>query len=554
MYTQYFGLREPVFSITPDPVFLYLSPQHREALAHLLYGVSAGGGFVLLTGEVGTGKTTLCRAFLGQLPGDVDLALVLNPNLSVVELLKTVCREFGIEVGASESSVKDLVDRLNQSLLRAHSEGRRSILLIDEAQNLSAEVLEEIRLLTNLETDKHKLLQIFLVGQPELRDLLGQSRLRQLAQRITARFHLRPLGAWETGEYVRHRLTVAGVERPIFSRAALRRLHRLSGGIPRLINSLCDRAMLGAYARRRQKVNWRMIGQAARELAGEEYSSGGSPFLRFLAIALALGMMGVGLFWGVDHGSLLNTLSWDNWGAWIRRLSLPVGPGVVQPGGAPSEPVRESPKEPVRIERDIGAMILSADQGRQGLLELWGVKSAVEVESDLCAQAAATGLVCRELRGTWNNLRQYALPVLLPVYRQGKNVGMVLVVGLGRLHVTLETPGGRQAFPISELDPYWLGDYQLLWRPPEGLRTIGPRSPSRALVWLRSALLRLGGGTQSGETPMNDHYDAELKTALAAFQEANGLQADGIAGPETLMRLQAALREPGIPFIIREAD
>ncbi len=553
MYTQYFGLREPVFSITPDPVFLYLSPQHREALAHLLYGVSAGGGFVLLTGEVGTGKTTLCRAFLEQLPGDVDLALVLNPNLSVVELLKTVCREFGIEVGVSESSVKDLVDRLNQSLLRAHSEGRRSILLIDEAQNLSAEVLEEIRLLTNLETDKRKLLQIFLVGQPELRDLLGQSRLRQLAQRITARFHLRPLGAWETGEYVRHRLAVAGVERRLFSRAALRRLHRLSGGVPRLINNLCDRALLGAYARRRQQVGWRMIGQAARELAGE-YPSGGPPLLRFLAIAFALGMMGVGLFWGMDHGPLLNTLSWDRWGAWIRQLGVPAGPETVAPGEAPSESLRDLPKEPVRGERDIGTLVLSANQGRQGLLELWGVKPVTEVEADLCAQAAATGLICRELRGTWNNLRQYALPALLPMYRQGKNAGLVLVVGLGRLQVTLETPGGRQSLPISELEPYWLGDYQLLWRPPEGLRTIGPRSPSRALVWLRSALQRLGGGAQGGETPMNDHFDAELKTALAAFQEANGLQADGIAGPETLMRLQAALREPGIPFIIREAD
>ena len=211
MYTKYFGLKEPGFSITPDPRFLYLSEDHREALAHLLYGAGEGGGFVLLTGEVGTGKTTICRTFLEQLPQEVDVALILNPPLTVPDLLYAICEEFGIPVSATIESPRVLVARLNRYLLEAHARNRRPVLLIDEAQNLSPDVLEQIRLLTNLETHTHKLLQIFLVGQPELRDLLDTRELRQISQRITARYHLLPLSRRETSNYVAHRLAVAGI-------------------------------------------------------------------------------------------------------------------------------------------------------------------------------------------------------------------------------------------------------------------------------------------------------------------------------------------------------
>ena len=210
MYPAYFGLSEAPFSITPDPHYLFLSKRHQEALAHLLYGAGENGGFLQLTGEVGTGKTTVCRAFLEQLPDRVDVALILNPALTVPELLHTICDEFGIPIPIGETSTKRMVDRLNQYLLHAHAQGRRPLLMIDEAQNLSAEVLEQIRLLTNLETPKHKLLQIFLVGQPELRELLERKGLRQVAQRITARYHLLPLNGKETRSYIQHRLAVAG--------------------------------------------------------------------------------------------------------------------------------------------------------------------------------------------------------------------------------------------------------------------------------------------------------------------------------------------------------
>jgi general secretion pathway protein A len=266
VYPKYFGLKEPSFSITPDPQYLFLSGQHREALAHLLYGAGDGGGFVLLSGEVGTGKTTVCRAFLEQLPEDVDVALVVNPAMTASELLHAVCDEFRVELPPGEPSVKAMLDHLNRFLLDAHARGRRPVLIIDEAQNLRPKVLEQIRLLTNLETAKQKLLQIFLIGQPELRTLLASPDLRQLNQRITARYHLKPLSAREAAAYVEHRISVAGVDRPLFTPRALTRVHRRSGGVPRLINLLCDRALLGAAVSRRLQVTPDIVDAAAREV------------------------------------------------------------------------------------------------------------------------------------------------------------------------------------------------------------------------------------------------------------------------------------------------
>ncbi|MFZ0789263.1 MAG: AAA family ATPase, partial [Chromatiaceae bacterium] len=268
MYPKYFGLKEPSFSIAPDPHYLFLSEQHKEALAHLLYGAGESGGFVLLTGEVGTGKTTVCRAFLEQLPEGVEVALIVNPAMTANELLLNICDEFRIPVPEGERSVKLLVDRLNRFLLEAHANGRRPMLLIDEAQNLRPKVMEQVRLLTNLETTKHKLLQIFLVGQPELRRMLEREGLRQINQRITARFHLRPLRPAETADYIRHRVAVAGVDRPLFTAAAVRRIHQVSGGVPRVVNILCDRALLGACVSRSNQVTPAIVAKAAREVQG----------------------------------------------------------------------------------------------------------------------------------------------------------------------------------------------------------------------------------------------------------------------------------------------
>ena len=267
MYEAYFGLSELPFSITPDPQFLYMSERHREALAHLLYGIREGGGFVQLTGEVGTGKTTLCRCVLQQLPENADVALIINPRINEKELLQAVCNELGIPC-AADFSLKALQDAINQHLLEQHAAGRRVVLIVDEAQNLTEEVLEQLRLLTNLETSKHKLLQIILIGQPELLAKLQQSSMRQLAQRITARYHLLELSLADTGEYIRHRLSVVGCKDSIFTKQAIRKIYQNSRGIPRLVNIICDRALLGAYAKEQRTVDQNIVRQSCKEIFG----------------------------------------------------------------------------------------------------------------------------------------------------------------------------------------------------------------------------------------------------------------------------------------------
>lgn len=292
MYKSYFGLKESPFSITPNPRYLYLSERHQEALAHLLYGIKESGGFVQLTGEVGTGKTMLTRALLDQLPEETDLALVLNPRVTVEEFLDTVCDELKIERESKELTVKNYVDLLSNYLLDAFAKGRKTVILIDEAQNLSFDVIEQVRLLTNIETTKEKLLQIILVGQPELKQLLEKNELRQVAQRITARYHLEPLSSFETEEYINHRMKVAGVTRPIFTRLSAKMVRKLSGGIPRLINIICDRALLGAYARGQGHVGWHTALKASAEVNGEKNALL-KPLKTLLVLALVVILLAV---------------------------------------------------------------------------------------------------------------------------------------------------------------------------------------------------------------------------------------------------------------------
>src|SRR6202789_146504 len=305
MYTSFFGLAEKPFAITPDPRYLYLSERHAEALAHLLYGINEAGGFIQLTGEVGTGKTTVVRTLLSRVPHHADVAVILNPRVTPVEFLLTICEELGLEIAdADRDSVKQMVDALNRRLLQAHAEGRRIIVLVDEAQNLSFEVLEQGRLLRNLETPTQKLLQIILIGQPELRELLDRTELRQLAQRITGRYHLKPLSREETKGYVRHRLRVAGAAEDIFTPSALAEVHRLAAGIPRVINVTCDRALLGAYTQETRKVTPSLVRRAAGEGYGRRYMP---VWLGWLAAALgALGIAGT---------------AYVGWQAWERQIS-----------------------------------------------------------------------------------------------------------------------------------------------------------------------------------------------------------------------------------------
>jgi general secretion pathway protein A len=296
MYMRFFGLKQEPFSLAPDPRYLYMSKRHREALAHLLYGVGGGGGFVLLSGEIGAGKTTVCRCFLEQIPKRCNVAYIFNPKLTVMELVKSICDEFHIpslRAKGQPATVKTYVDALNDFLLRTHAVGQNNVLIIDEAQQLSAEVLEQLRLLTNLETNERKLLQIVLIGQPELRTMLERPDLEQLAQRVIARFHLKALSAKETEHYIRHRLSVAGMTRAIpFDRKAVQRIHEISRGVPRRINLLCDRAMLGAYAHGRHTIDAAMVEKAGREVFGRMPNSTppeGRPVVQRAGLGLVIG-------------------------------------------------------------------------------------------------------------------------------------------------------------------------------------------------------------------------------------------------------------------------
>src|SRR6202790_5481657 len=305
MYLSFFGLSEKPFAITPDPRYLYLSERHAEALAHLLYGINESGGFIQLTGEVGTGKTTVVRTLLSRVPHHADVAVILNPRVTPLEFLLTICEELGLGIAdADRDSVKQMVDALNRRLLSAHAEGRRIIVIVDEAQNLSADVLEQVRLLTNLETPTQKLLQIILIGQPELRELLDRTEMRQLAQRITGRYHLEPLSREETRGYVRHRLRVAGAAEEIFTPWALAEVHRLAAGIPRVINVTCDRALLGAYTQETRKVSAALVRLAAGEVYGRRFVPA---WLGWLAGALGLVSIAVAAFGG--------------WQMWQRQIS-----------------------------------------------------------------------------------------------------------------------------------------------------------------------------------------------------------------------------------------
>ncbi|WP_321394358.1 AAA family ATPase [uncultured Desulfuromusa sp.] len=328
MYKDYFGLKEDPFSIAPDPQFLYMSARHREALAHLIYGMKSDSGFVLLTGEVGTGKTTVCRCLLGQVPENSEIAFILNPKLSVMELLATICDELAIVYPKENSSVKIFIDLINIYLLDAHSQEKQIVLIIDEAQNLSVDVLEQIRLLTNLETDKRKLLQVIMLGQPELNHMLEQQELRQLAQRVTARYHLEPLSKNEIDAYLNHRLAIAGVERPLFPPATVAKLYKLTEGVPRLINLLCDRALLGAYVRGVNIVSPALLKEAAGEVFGKNRGkklTGDHLWQWFLVGVLSL-ILGAGVYFLVlltRQSSSVNT-------AEIQDILTPVKPAGIE--------------------------------------------------------------------------------------------------------------------------------------------------------------------------------------------------------------------------------
>jgi general secretion pathway protein A len=555
MYAPFFGLKQEPFSIAPDPRYLFMSERHREALAHLLYGVRGGGGFVLLTGEIGAGKTTVCRCFLEQIPKRCNVAYIFNPKLTVFELLKTVCEEFRIPYqhqGAGAPTVKDYLDPLNDFLLRTHAIGLNNVLIIDEAQNLSPDVLEQLRLLTNLETTERKLLQIILIGQPELRDMLARPQLEQLAQRVIARYHLKALSEKETSQYIRHRMAVAGMRTALpFDRPARHRIFQLSRGVPRRINLLCDRALLGAYGQGQPRVDEGIVEKAAAEVFGSAHDDDATlPAASRFAHA---GRWGLG---AAGAAALLGMVAWAVDGRLGRPSSgTPDAQASQFPASAASSPDKARPSIATTSAAASAATpaappasAVSLDL-RDGLKTAWRTEKeawrelapAWKLAADLadpCASAQQQNLLCFRTVATLALIRQLSRPGILLLRDDTGQSVFVLLTGLTPQTATLRAGGVSQTVSLLSLAKVWRGDFATFWRAPAGYQSALNEGHSGPAVDALAGLVARADGASAPATAQP--FNATLKARLASFQVAWGLTADGVAGPTTFMQLNRA--------------
>ncbi len=543
MYSQHFGLTQDPFSIAPDPRYLFMSERHREALAHLLFGVAGpggtaggpGGGFVLLTGDIGTGKTTICRCFLEQIPAGCHVAYIFNPKLTVTELLQSICEEFHIAVApgnATPATIKNYIDALNAFLLESHAAGHSSVLIIDEAQNLDPDVLEQLRLLTNLETNARKLLQIVLIGQPELRTMLERPELEQLAQRVIARFHLDALSAAESTQYIAHRLAVAGHTGALpFDRRALQRIHRLARGVPRRVNLLCGRALLGAWAHGMQRVDRSVVDKAAAEVFGPA-ATRASGSLR-LSPSYALG--GAVLLAGAAFASLV---------AWNTRHMPATAPQAA--ASAPQAADVSPPQAAAQAQRPIDSvesllprLPRDIDTAWRELAPSWNLTG---IAGDPCRSAAAQQLQCLRVgKLSVPMLREMGRPGILTL-QEGKDPPVyATLIGLGEQTATLQVEGSRHTVRLVALGRLWRGDFATYWRPPPGYDAeLRDGSAGPAIERLAARLAILDGAPVAASPSAAQTLDAALRARVRAFQRAHGLQPDGQPGPMTFTLLDSA--------------
>lgn len=563
MYTQFFQLKQVPFSIAPDPRYLFMSERHREALAHLLYGVGSGGGFVLLTGEIGAGKTTVCRCLLEQIPENCHVAYIFNPKLSVGELLQSICEEFRIESVSPEaaaSSPKACVDALNAYLLQSHAAGKNNVLIIDEAQNLAPEVLEQLRLLTNLETNERKLLQVILIGQPELRAMLARPELEQLAQRVIARYHLDALSPYETAGYIHYRMSIAGAAalQP-FPSALMPKIHRLTRGIPRRINLLCDRALLGAYAAGRSEITPAIIEQAAREVFGaapgaSRLSGATSPISRRWQLA------GAGVAGAVLTGAI--AWAWQQYGAGPDpavqavlaeqagkyKLSHNLSTNYPWQRAATtstSRPQAAKPQAPAPASIELSPLLgeSTRDQATAFRLlgQLWGIALG---QDDPCVAVQTRNVHCHTSAGGLTELRLLNRPAILKLYDGKQATHHALLTGLSNTTAEVRFPGSvrDREVDLKTLQKHFKGEFVTFWRAPLGYDgKIGVGQAGEAVDWLSAQLSRIDGGVEAvqGQT-----FGAAMARNVRQFQKTHGLQPDGIAGARTLMFLNNAAGVP----------
>jgi general secretion pathway protein A len=524
-----------------------MSSRHQEALGHLLYGTGQYGGFVQLTGEVGTGKTTIVRTLLAQKMDSVEVAMIHNPRQNELEFVASICDELGVAYDKPAASIKALVDALNEHLLKAHAAGRRTVLIIDEAQNLDPKVLEQVRLLTNLETDKEKLLRIMLIGQPELIDLLARPDLRQLASRITARFHLTPLSLAETRQYIVHRLQVAGGASDLFAEAALRRVHHHARGIPRQINIICDRALLGAYARGLRTVTPEVVDQAAAEALGQDVPApgGSGPLaalrrllpgslpLRWIEGALAVAAL-------IVAGVLLSER--------LGRHPAEAPAAVAQPPASVApDPAPQAAAAPV--DAGVGALRATAQPlplVMARLIGLWNPKITIAKGDNVCHALSQQGLECYRGNGQWSDLAQMNRPAILSLGMDG-NTQYALLRSLDADSAVLDSADGPLRLPLAQLQPLWSGEFLLLWQRETEQTTLSPGMRGPGVVWLRQRLARAEGRSLSPPVPTN--FGPELRGEVMKFQSGHGLDPDGVAGIRTLILLSDVGRAAGTPVL-----
>lgn len=597
MYLDYFGLTERPFSIAPDPQYLYMSARHKEAMAHLSYGLSQGGCFIVLTGEVGTGKTTLCRNLLNDLPDDVDVALILNANINEQELLQTVCDELNVPYQENYSQ-KQLLDQIYRHLLVKFSDNRQTVLIIDEAQLLKRDVLEQIRLLTNLETTKSKLLQIILIGQPELNDVLSRNDLRQLAQRVTARYHLGALQKNEIADYVNFRLRVAGCRKPLFSKQALAKLHALTDGIPRRINVLADHALLSAYSKTQLLVDAKSVKTASKEV-----------FIQASAKKTNVALSG---WWLVSGLVLLNALFW----LWfVNSKSVPenttstttsivtvdamteqsvndristadtdqgvisnvadeavttivtsedINPGTVLIADEflDDEPVLVNPNPPAvkPLEYDVYSAFgrtLDASSDVSGrvaafrtLAQAWDVSLPKQILKPVCDELGVSGIRCAEV-GSWGQLRRFNRPAIL-VLEQKNQFHRVILFSLDQQTAQVLLGETVVSVPVSELKSRWTKNSIMFWRPAnikDELFQEGDVSDElpRIRVSMNQALSALNMPILLNVE--SSTFDADLAQKVFALQSRFGILADGKIGIETYLLINEVLMPDVTPTL-----
>lgn len=593
MYNEYFGFKEAPFSIAPDPRYLYMTAQHREALAHLVYGLNSEGGCILLTGEVGTGKTTICRCLLEQIPEQANVALVLNPKVNEIELLETICDELKISYPASSNSLKTYTDRIYDFLIESNSKNEKTVLIIDEAQNLDSKVLEQLRLLTNLETHQRKLLQIIILGQPELLDILAKNEMRQLAQRITARFHLRPLTRGEVKSYVSHRLAVAGQNIQIFPEKSIKLLYKLSKGVPRLINIICDRALLGAYVENQYAVNPVIIKKAATEVFGElknvERYQKNKPWISAFTVVSAIAFICIALYFSLtpkeDNKPLEVSAAIENKtpslsankNSPISTENLLFEPALIEKESTVDKvaysldeldirknlntdeviqdetpPIETKQNEALIIKTNhINEILNNTDNDKtaayQELFKSWNQPYDKTSLMPACKQAISHSLSCLHKQGNINSLKTYDRPAVLSLINDEGDTLHVTITSINDNLATVYSNNTAYTIKLSELDRYWYGSFVLLWKKPEHYSAaIKPGDRGEMINWLYTQLIKIKN--QHLPDMIFNTYDKQMLQQVKDFQLQQGLTADGIVGPVTIIHLntQSGMKVPSL--------